>query len=136
MVDKTVEKEKSIFQIMGTAITKQEMPSNDEIAKINPFLFMRWLSNHPIGVDIANYLNTSQGIPIKAQYLFVRYTMPPKIKYISYPKQEKDNSKEIDIIVKHYDVNRNTAKQYLSIISEEQLKRLMIAYTTLEKVIK
>lgn len=58
--------------------------------------------------------------------------MPPKVKFINYPRQEKDSAEEIEVLMKHYKINYERARAYAKTISKEQLGILVKAYGTKE----
>lgn len=108
---------------------KHKLPSTEEISKIPPFIFGRWLSGNQYAVQAANQLNLYHHIPIENQFKVINYAFGGKIKYIPYPKVIKDDvSKALDVITKHFDINPNLAKEYLDFISKEELEYLIKIY--------
>lgn len=110
--------EKTSYEIMKSAIDKSFEPSLEEMNKINPFFFARYISNDPSTIHIANVLNNFSNIPIDCQYKLVRYSTIDKISFINYNKKIK--SKDIEVIMKYYNTNEETAKEYLEIIKDTE----------------
>lgn len=120
------------FAIMASSIKKDFIPTRDELKTINSFMFCRWLSNSPVGIEIANYLNNAIDIPIEVQYHFVRSTMH-NVRYIAYPKKTDENNKDIEVLATHYKCNYLQAKQYYKILPSEELEKILTKYKHIGK---
>ena len=57
-----------------------------EKQNINPFFLLRFVSNDPNTIYIANMLNIYKSIPIEIQYNFIKNSSLEKIAFINYPK--------------------------------------------------
>lgn len=124
----------NIFKTMTTAL-KGDCPSEQEINEVPSYIFCRWLSGNPNTITIANIFNYFHKIPIKNQYDVVRALFHNKIRFISYPKSDKDTLKDLEnleYIKKYYKVNDDIAKQYLEVISDEELSKIIRAYKIIE----
>lgn len=109
---------------------KHKLPSSEEISKIPPFVFGRWLSGNQYTIQAANQLNLYHHIPIENQFKVINSAFGGKIKYIPYPKSVKeDTSKTLDIIIKHFKINPNLAQEYLDFIDPEELEYLKGIYS-------
>lgn len=106
-----------------------KMPTAEEIDKIPSYIFCRWLSGNPYTIQAANQINLYDKIPVYNQFHLVNKAFGSKIRYIPYPKNIKESgSQEIDILVKHFNINENTARDYLELISPEELTYLLKIY--------
>jgi hypothetical protein len=114
-------KKVDVFKVMGSAFSKNYVPSDKEIEKIPEFLFHNWLTGQPELVDLALFL-TTHNIPLKAQYLFVRNIIPKC--YVKYPKNNKKSQKDIEFIMDYYNCNEITAQQYLDLLSKNDIIRM------------
>lgn len=121
-----------MFKTMMKALNKpgNKMPTAEEIDKIPSYIFCRWLSGNPYTIQAANQINLYDKIPVYNQFHLVNKAFGGKIKYIPYPKNLKDTeSKDIDILVKHFKINSELAKEYLGLISNEELEYLVNLYS-------
>ena len=118
---------RTMFSIMASAIKKDFTPTLEEINSINPFMFCRWLSNSPLGIDYANYFNNAIDIPMFAQYHFIRNTVD-NVKYIVNIKKDTSNNAEIEILSEYYSCSYAVAKQYHKILPADELEKILIKY--------
>lgn len=115
------------YAVMNSAINKKFIPTLDEIKTVNSFMLCRTISNHPLGVEVANFINNAYDIPIEVQYWFVRSTLN-KVNYISYPKKQANNDKDIEIIAEHFECNYMQAKQYYKMLPEDERNKILVKY--------
>lgn len=118
---------KTPYEVMASTIKKDFIPTDDEIKTMNSFIMCRWLSNHPVGVELANYINTNFTMDITIQYWLVRSYMKG-IKYIAYPKKDNDKNENIELICNHYNCNVSIAKSYLKLLTKEHLDEIKKLY--------
>jgi hypothetical protein len=119
---------KSGYQIM-TSILNNYKPSKEEKLSINPFFFIRWLSNSPKGIHIANVFNRFyKEIPLDIQYDTAKQLLKNKIKYIQFPKKEKNENIVIENISKFYKISLEKAMEYYEIMPEKERKRFEDLY--------
>ena len=122
------------YNIMKSAVDKKIVPSTEEIKKINSFFLVRYISNDPASIYIANALNCNFKIPIEAQYNFVLNSTLDKVAFINYPKKERIISdKEMKIVMRHYKVNEVVAKDYVKILGLEKTQELLQKYNHILK---
>lgn len=120
---------RKMYDIQNSILKKDFIPTDQEIKTLNSFLMCRWLSSHPYGVEVANYINSHHNLPMETQYWFAR-SLIHGIKYIGFPKKEKGNVELIEIICKEYKCNINVAKQYIGILPEEETNKLIKKYNS------
>jgi hypothetical protein len=125
--DKTIKH--TNYNIMKSAVDGKIKPSVEEINKINSFFLVRYVSNDPASIYIANALNCNSNIPIYAQYKFILHSTLDRVAFISYPKKEdKFPNKTIKIICNHFKVNELVAKEYIKILGEEKTQEILNEY--------
>jgi hypothetical protein len=87
------------------------------------FMVTRSFSNHHDTVMLANEIACQYTMPKRWQYDFYRLAIQPKKKrFAKWAKQEKDA--EVDFICQTYNVNRFRAQGILTILSDDQVKKL------------
>jgi hypothetical protein len=119
---------KSGYQIM-TSILNTYKPTIKEKLTINPFFFVRWLSNSPKAIHIANVFNRFyKEIPINIQYDIAKQLLKNKIKYIQFPKKSEENNDIILNISKYYKINLDKAKEYWNLMPEKEREYFRTLY--------
>ncbi|MHB8097966.1 MAG: hypothetical protein ACYDD5_00040 [Sulfuricurvum sp.] len=117
---------------MKSAVDKTFMPTPEEIKTINSFFLIRYISNDPSSIYIANMLNCNYSIPIEAQYNFVRHSTLNKVSFINYPKKEKlISDKDLKIIMRHFKINEIVAKDYIKILGTDKTKEILDKYSNI-----
>lgn len=119
-------KKDDMFKIMYSALDKKFKPTLAQKKKISGFLFDNILANNENTLDLA-LIFTTNNIPVNKQYDMVR-TLLPKC-YIPYPKKSKKPQKDIDNIIKYYNVNERIANQYHDLLSKKELKTINEKYS-------
>lgn len=112
---------KTLFQVM-TSVTKGYEPTDEEIRMIPAFIWCRYLSGDPRLLPYAIMFNNSD-IPMRLQYKTIACLCQKfKIKYIPYPKNvQVSEDKIINMIQEHFKINSEKAKEYLELMSPEEL---------------
>ena len=109
------------YQLMKSAIDKSSNinPNENEIKRINSFLFLKLISNDPVYIHIANTLNFFKNIDILNQYRFIKNSSISKIKFINFSKskEEKEKKKVIKEIMNKYKCNKEIANEYYEILN-------------------
>lgn len=119
--------ERSSYNLMVSIVKKDIVPRENEYEKINSFFLCRWLSNHPYGVMVSNYINTHPDIPMKGQYWLARGAMHG-IKYIAQQKKDNTKNEEIQILSKHYKCNIELANRYYKLLPKNELQKILDMY--------
>ena len=119
-----------MFKILTGCLDKSKNFSEAEINSVSPYLFCRWLSGNQYTILASNELNKYYNeIPFLNQFMMIRKTFGGKIKFIPFPKTLKDEeSNEIKCLEKYFKISYNKAKEYLELISEEELRRIVEMY--------
>ena len=112
-----------------TGVTKGYKPTPEEFKEIPPFIWCRFLSGNPNLLAYANYFNNDI-IPIELQYEIISDVCKEKrIKYIPYPKNTSVKADEdLEILAKHFKINLEKAREYLTLIDEKELKEILQMY--------
>jgi hypothetical protein len=94
----------------------------DNAKEYNAFMVNRGLSFYPDTVLIANEMNLYPDIPAAAQYYYYMGAIRKGNRYSEWHKKKKDD--DLDLIQKVYQVRRDIAKQYLKLLSKDDLDKL------------
>jgi len=117
------------FNNIFKVLKKGSIPSDESLKKIPSFMFCRYLGGHQYTIRAANTINMYYNqIPVDVQYKIVNQAFAGKGIYPQMIKN-KPEDKTLDILCKHYKINRELAKEYKQFISDEQLDKLKDLYT-------
>tara|TARA_Y100000389_G_scaffold54036_1_gene49907 strand:- start:31038 stop:31439 length:402 start_codon:yes stop_codon:yes gene_type:complete len=111
-----------IKNINGGAANMMRDTENDKLAEegYNPWLSNLSFTLHPDTILYANIMNQYSDLDKRPQYEFYKYGVRPKKRNAKWVKPENDE--DLDIVCELYKCNRNVARDYLSLLSEDQLK--------------
>lgn len=119
-----------MFKTITSALDLKKHPTPEEIQKIPPFIFARWLSGNIHAIQAANIFNLYSDIPIENQYHAVKAAFGGKIKFIPYPKSaSEETQKKVQYLAEHFKISETAANEYLEFISSEELKYIVDMYT-------
>ena len=118
-----------MFNTMFSALDKNKTPTTDEIEKIPSFIFCKWLSGNPSSIFIANEINKYYDMPMLNQYFLVKHSLAGKVRNVKYVKSDKNDSLDVDLIIKHFKISKIKALEYLRIINKNELKKIRELYT-------
>lgn len=121
------------YQVMTNILKKEFKPSDEEMKSVNSFMMVRWLSNHPQSIAVANYINNNHTMDIVQQYTLA-YNTVHGIKYIANKGKEKHNDEVLDILSEHYNLRYELAKEYLKMLPEEEVQRIVGMYKNTGRV--
>lgn len=97
-------------------------------SKYDAFMVNRALSQHQDTIMYANEMNKFYFIDKELQHDFYFYVVSPKKRYGKWAKAKNDNEEVINLIIRHYKVNRTHAQQYLSLMTDEDIQTLKDTY--------
>jgi hypothetical protein len=118
-----------MFKTLTGVLDPKKNPSEDEINKIPPFIFCRWLSGNPSAIMAANQLNFYDKIPMVNQYKVIKGVFAGKIKYIPYPKNTKeDESIKVGYLCDFFKISTEKANEYLEFIAPQELEHIINMY--------
>jgi len=121
----------NIFDVMK-CMFKGDMPEENEIKSIPPYILAKYLSGDPRTLAFALLYNNYSKIPIECQFKAVRNSLYNKVKFIRFPKNDKiDDPKEIEYIAKYFKVNLERAREYRQLISQTELNDIINSFEKL-----
>jgi hypothetical protein len=97
------------------------------------FMINRGFAQHLDTIMYANEMNKHPYIDKELVHDFYFYVLPKKKRYGKWAKQNVDDKEILDIIMKHYCVNRLVAIEYLKLLTSEQIEYLKQSYAVGEK---
>jgi hypothetical protein len=112
-----------MFKAMATVLTNVKA-TESEMKKISPFIFRKWLGNHPGTIQAANFLNIYNDIPFELQYDFIQQSIKGRISYIPYVGKKKQDNKQIEKVAIHYNISYEKAEEYLEFLTKEDIKEI------------
>ncbi len=122
------------FKVM-TSLLNNTTPTQEEKNTLNSFFLVRWLSNNPNTLPMANIINTWYNLPVDIQYQFcddyIQLTrMKNRVKFISFQKdkQNPDFVKLMDNIQRMYNINEIQAQEYYKLMSNDEKNRIYNYY--------
>lgn len=99
--------------------------TDEDVSKVSDFVMCRWLSGNAGTIQIAQMFNVYHKIPIDVKLKVLQKMIGGRIKYIPYPKSQKENEDaNIKILCEYFNISRAKAKMYLEFVSGEDLKKI------------
>lgn len=104
--------------------SNEDIWTDDSDVEYNPFMVNRALSQFYDTCMFAQEMNASFGLTNRMQYDFLRHSVQPKKKrFAKWHKPEKDA--QISAMCQVFGISLDVARQYVSLISKEELKLIM-----------
>lgn len=122
----TLKEENLTFKFIESASkTKQDLVKNSEIPeetekKYVPFITNKAFSFHVDTILHANEMNSKHWLFKDAQYRYYLGALRPRDRRSKWFKAEKDTT--LDNIQEYYQCNRTVAKQYVKVLSKENIE--------------
>ena len=115
--------------------------TEDEQKKFSPFIINRWLSMDKDFLEVVNVFQKYAIGTLEPREVYKWYCgILPKgkrfNKYIKGKKYKKYDKELIDILVKYFECSKLHIKEYLTLISKEELKQILQMYGKDKKTIK
>lgn len=118
---------------MTSCLDLRKNPSDEDIQKIQSYIFCRWLSGSPHAIIAANQINYYDKIPIDNQYKMIKCAFGGKIKYIPYPKNTSEKAlKDVEYIAQHFKINLEKAREYIELMDPKECKEITQMYSEYE----
>lgn len=95
-----------------------------------PFIINRGMSQNVETVMIANEMNKHCLCTKEMVHDFYFYILTKKKRFGKWAKQSTDNKVELDLLMNHYNINRNRAIEYLSLLSSDEIESIKLLYET------
>ena len=87
-----------------------------------PFLTNKALSYHQDSVFFSNEMNIRHGCENRLQYLFFLNTLRKRQRFSQWSKPYV--SKKLDVIKEYYNISTKQAKDYMSILSDSDVRKM------------
>jgi len=87
-----------------------------------PFLINKSLSYHQDSVFFTNEMNCRHGSDHRLQYVFFLNTLRKRQRFSKWSKPYI--SKKIDVVKSYYQISTREAKEYVSLLSDKQIREL------------
>lgn len=94
----------------------------------SPFMINRGLSQNIDTIMYANELNKHWHMTKQMVHDFYLHIIPKKKRYGKWAKQNVEDKDILDLIVRHYGVNRNRALEYMKLLSSDDINKLKESY--------
>jgi hypothetical protein len=120
---------KSVFDFVNDiGFTKEYLYTEQTKSKYESFIVNRAMSQHSDSIMYANEMNKYPELNKVLQHDFYFYVLSRKKRYGKWAKADKEDEAVLNLIIKHYKVNRFHAKQYLELMTDENIKALKNTY--------
>jgi hypothetical protein len=120
---------KSVFDFVNDiGFTKEYLYTEQTKSKYESFIVNRAMSQHSDSIMYANEMNKYPELNKVLQHDFYFYVLSRKKRYGKWAKADKEDEAVLNLIIKHYKVNRVHAKQYLELMTDENIKALKNTY--------
>ena len=115
--------------------------SEDEQKKFSPFIINRWLSMDNEFIEIVNYFQKYAIGTLEPREVYKWYcNILPKgkrfNKYIKGKKDKKYDSELTSLLTNHFECSKLQIKEYLKLISKDEIKNILEMYGKDKKEIK
>tara|TARA_Y100000389_G_scaffold11938_1_gene10867 strand:+ start:407 stop:799 length:393 start_codon:yes stop_codon:yes gene_type:complete len=87
-----------------------------------PFLTNKALSYHQDSVFFSNEMNIRHGTENRLQYLFFLNTLRKRQRFSKW--QKPYTSKKLDVIKQYYEISTKEAKDYMSVLSDSDVRNM------------
>jgi hypothetical protein len=118
---------KSLWEHKDNVFYYKNLFDNDDPrdSDYTQYMINRVISMSPRAIRIAQTLNRYRGMPDKAHHDYLVHVLPQAKDYSKYLKGKKEASlDEIEMLMTYFEVGINDAREYHSILSKEQMKRI------------
>ena len=115
--------------------------TEDEQKKFSPFIINRWLSMDKDFIEIVNYFQKYAIGTLEPREVYKWYCdMLPKgkrfNKYIKGKRDKKYDKELINMLTNHFECSKLHIKEYLELISKDEIKNILKMYGKDKKEIK
>lgn len=95
-----------------------------------PFMVNRALSHGVDTIMWANEMNKFRHGTPDMLHDFLFYSIPKKKRYNKWAKANTDQNDQVELLMKHYSVNRRVALSYLALLTEQQMDDIKLRHNT------
>ncbi len=107
---------------------KEYLLSENTEREFNIYMVNKGLGQQMDLILLANEMNKSPGLTKEMVHDFYFYSIKKKKRYGSWAKADNGNKEVLDLIVKHYVVNRTVAESYLKLMTPDDINSLKQKY--------
>lgn len=107
---------------------KKYLFREDTATDFASFMINRGMSQNVETIMYANELNKHCQLTKEQVHDFYFYILTRKKRFAKWAKQSGDDKEELDLIIKHYGVNRLRAIEYLKLLTPEDLQTIKAAH--------
>ena len=119
----------NIFAVISSAVDRKFVPTDEDLNKMSPYIFLRYFSNDPAGLMIVSELNIRNNIPKNWEYWFMRLMMPQSTRFIRYAKKEKfEDETLLNNLMHYYKCNQKQALEYFNMLPSEEVEKIRERY--------
>jgi hypothetical protein len=98
----------------------------DDKDEFNTYMIHRFISMNPNYIDVVNLIQRYPNCSKKNIYQFYCDLLPKQKQFFKYIKSKiKDDKETIDKIADYYKCSTREAKEYVSILNEEQINKVL-----------
>ena len=109
--------------VKSVSYTKNDlMEEGLEEKEYKPFLVNKSLSYHQDSIHFANEMNIRHGSQNRLQYLFFLNTLRKRQRFSQWSKPYV--SKKLEVIKEYYQISTKQAKDYISIFSDSDVRKM------------
>lgn len=95
--------------------------TDEDLKKVNSFVMCRWLQGNAGTLQIAQFINVYNKIPLEVQVLFVKSIINNKIKYIPYIKGQKTTEDDLSAVSEFFKISRDKAVMYSEFLTDTDI---------------
>lgn len=115
---------KSHFDIAKDIVSKKTSWNEDISKAWNTFMVNRVLSMNEDNIEFIDMVQRYFNIPEKNVHEFYRTSLPTSTRFYPYLKAEGTVVKDIKLLCLHFQMSKRDARDYLSMMTEEELASL------------
>ncbi len=113
------------FDIVNIVNEKKEFDREELIKCYNPWIINKALANSMDTLLFAEQMNLYYQLSKDAQFDFYFNGIPKGKRFSKWFKENKDEEDIINILMQRFCCNRNLAKKYLALLSEDDKKQML-----------
>lgn len=113
---------KAFDYVNSISYNKKDLWNPLEESSYEPYFINLAFSQYPDTLLIANEMNLVPHVPKHAHYQFMLNTIRPKKRFSKWSKYV--DSEDLGMICEVYNCNRTVGKQYLSLLSKEDIETI------------
>lgn len=108
--------------------SKEYIFSEETASAFVPFMVNKGFSQHMDTIMFANEMNKNYFGTKEMVHDFLYHSISKKKRYGKWAKQESND--DVELLMKHYNINRKHAIQYLKLLTREQIDSIKQQYET------